>query len=180
MPKKRYVLLIYLIISMLFLSACYKQKEIIEKKVEKEVETKIDNRSLIEIISKQPTDNSIYCYVVNSDKYILKDDIPKLVEILKLENWKNVGKASDEKTSKDIIINFNEFPEGENEKTYNFNVGTRISIQLVIQAESNIAFNGYSTESDRYILKSAIINELNTFIAQKAISLDEVIAWMKK
>lgn len=179
MRKKRSVLLLYLIISMLFLSACYKQKEIIEKKVEKKVETKIDNRSLIDVLSEQLTDNSIFCYVVNSDRYILKADIPKLLEILKLENWKNVGKASDEKTSKDIIINFNEFPEGENEKTYNFDIGTPISIQLVIQAESNIAFNGYSAESDRYILNSAIINELKTFISKKAISLDKVIARMK-
>ena len=55
----------------------------------------------------QLNNNTAYCYVVSSDAFILKKDIPELVEILRPENWKNSGEFANEKTSRDIVINFN-------------------------------------------------------------------------
>jgi hypothetical protein len=148
---------------MLILPACYKQKD----------------KSFIDIISEQPTNNTAYCYVVNSDKYILRDDIAELVEFLQPQNWKSAGKASDEKNFKDVIINFNEFPEGKNEKNFDYSKGTYVIKQLVIQTESRFVFDGYSTEGEKYLLNNDIVTDLQAFIAKKAVSNAELIKRMK-
>lgn len=163
MLKRHSVLLIYIIVLMLILPACYKQKD----------------KSCIDIISEQPTNNTAYCYVVNSDKYILRDDIAELVEVLQPLSWKIAGKASDEKNIKDVILNFNEFPEGKNEKTFDYSKGTYVLKQLVIQTESRFVFDGYSTEGEKYLLNNDVVTDLQAFIARKAVSNAELIKRMK-
>lgn len=168
MLKKHFILLIYLTAIMISISACSKQKE------------KIEEKNFISILSEQPTSDIAYCYVVNNDKYIFKDDINELIEILKLQNWKSEGKTLEEYTSNDIVINFNEFPEGKNDKNFDYNMGTYVSNQLIIQTENYLAFKRSSgeTESERYLLDRDVVSDLQTFISKKAISHEKLIERM--
>ncbi|MHC1683088.1 MAG: hypothetical protein AB6733_09095 [Clostridiaceae bacterium] len=165
MLKKYSALLIYLIAVVILITACSKQEQ------------KTDDKNFISILSEQPTNNIAYCYVVNDDRYILKDDVQELIEILQLEDWENEEKTLEEYTSKDIVINFNEFPKGKNEKNFDYNTGTYVTNQLIVQTEKCFAFKRSSgeTKSERYLLNSDIINTLQTFISKKAISHEELI-----
>lgn len=165
--KNRLVLLTCVILLILFLTACT------------EIKVKIEEKNIIDLISEQPKNNTAYWCVISSDVYILRKDINELVEILSLENWENAGKISEEDTLRTIVINFNEFPEGKNEQNFDYKMGTVVRTQLVIETERQIAFNGYSTKKETYLLSSDIINALQNFIDEKAISHAELVEKMK-
>lgn len=126
----------------------------------------------------QLNNDTAYCYVVSSDVFILKKDIPELLEILHPENWKSSGEIANEKTRRDIVINFNEFPEGKNEQNFDYNMGTLVVRQLAIQKEPLFVYDGYSTKGELYSLSSDTIKGLEAFIDQKTVSHDELISKM--
>lgn len=166
MRKTHLSLLVCLIVLISFISGCSNEK----------VENK--QKNFPNVVLEQPNNNTAYCYVVGSDAFILKNDIPELVKLLRPENWKSSGKMVDEKTSRDIVINFNEFPVGKNEQNFDYNMGTVVVNQLTIQKETPFVFEGYSAKGEMYLLSSDTIKALQTFIGEKAISHDELIKKM--
>ncbi|WP_027632392.1 hypothetical protein [Clostridium hydrogeniformans] len=160
MSKKKYILFILCIVLIVF-SVVFNKAKI-----------KNEPDAFIELLSNQPNDGMAYCYVVSSDKYILKKDIPELMKILSLNEWKRTDKEANEKTSKNIIINFNEFPKGKNEANFDYNMGTIVIAQIAINKESKVAFDGYGNKENSYFVDSNMIDALQTFIDEKSLSYD--------
>lgn len=160
MGKKKHILFI-LCIALIIFSVVFN-----------EVKIKNEPDAFIDLLSNQPNDNMAYCYVVSSDKYILKKDIPELMKILSLSKWKKIDKEVNEKISKNIVINFNEFPKGKNESNFDYNMGTIVITQIAIDKESKVAFDGYGNKENSYFVDGNIIDALQTFINEKSLSHD--------
>ncbi|KAB3538637.1 hypothetical protein F8154_01745 [Alkaliphilus pronyensis] len=130
------------------------------------------------MISEQPDSNTAYWYVVSNDSFILKQDIEELIDILSLETWKPTNEVVNDKLSRDIVINFNKFPEGKDEQNFDYNMGTFVTNQLTISKENQMVFDGHSNGDTVYSLDSDIINAIQLFIETKAISKEALVEKM--
>ena len=74
-----------------------------------------------------------------------------------------------------LLISMDGFPEGKNVQNFDYNMGTLVVRQLAIQKETPFAYDGYSTKGELYLLSNDIINALQTFIDENAVSHDALI-----
>jgi hypothetical protein len=128
-----------------------------------------EEKSIVDLISEQPLENTAYWYIVGSDLFIPREHIEELVEILDAGNWEEKDYIANDETQRTIVINFNEFPEGKNADNFDYSMGTYVKTQLSIDTESNIAFNSYSTKGRVYALNKDTVEKLQNFINLKAV-----------